>query len=100
MAKESLIRKKALQILEEKKWIYWYPKKVKFQETDIFGIADLICCQKNKIRLIQLTTLSNISYKRRKIIAFFKKNRVQLPIEIWAWNSSKKIFKKEKVKTK
>jgi hypothetical protein len=98
MAKESMIRKKAIELLAKNKWTHWFAPKVKFHETDIFGIADLICCRKNKIKFIQLTTLPNISFKRKKIINFFKKNKVKLPIEIWAWNSKKKKFKIEKIK--
>lgn len=98
--READIRKRALKILEGKKWICWFPKKVKFHETDIWGIADLICCQKKKIKLIQLTTLPNISTKRKKITNFLKKFRVELPIEILAWDKKHKKFRKEKINIK
>lgn len=100
MAKENLIREKALKILTEEKWICWYPKKVKFQKTDIFGIADLICCQGKKIKFIQLTTLPNISFRRKKITNFLKQFRAEFPVEIWAWDKKKGRFKKEKIHIK
>ena len=61
MAREALIRKKAIEILEKEKFVYWYPSKVKFQQNDIFGVFDLVCWQKRttKIKFLQLTSLSN-----------------------------------------
>lgn len=105
MAKESEIRKKAIEILTEKKWITWWPAKVKFKQNDIFGAFDIICCKKNagNIKLIQLTTVSNLSARRKKIQAFFKENRINptksvfgAEVEIWAWNEKNKIFKIER----
>jgi hypothetical protein len=93
---EAEIRKRALEILNKEKWVCWFPKKVRFHETDIWGIADLICCQKKKIKLIQLTTLSNVSRKRKKITSFLKKFKVELPIEIWAYSKKNKKFIIEK----
>ena len=100
MAKENLIRKRAIEILEKEKWSCWFAPKVKFHETDIFGIADLICCRKSKIKFIQLTTIPNVSYKRKKIINFLKKHKVALPIEIWVWSNKRKSFKIEKANLK
>jgi len=100
MAKESLIRKKAIEILRRDKWIVWYAPKVKFQQTDIFGIIDLMALKGRRQRNIQLTTFSNVSGRRKKIISFLKKYKVELPVEIWAWNSRKKEFKKERINIK
>ena len=97
MPKEVVIRKKAIKILERGKWIVWWPPKVKFRQNDIFGIIDLLAIKGRKQKNIQLTTLPNISTKRKKITNFLKKSKVSLPVEIWAWNSSKKIFKIEKI---
>ena len=93
---ESQIRKKAVQFLEGQGWICWAPPKVKFKQNDIFGIIDLLAIKKKKMKKIQLTTLSNISARRKKIANFFKKNKVEMTIEIWAWAEKKKQFKKEK----
>ena len=101
--KESLIRKKAIQILEKKKWIIWWPSKVKFKQSDIFGIFDMVCWEQitGHLKFIQLTTLSNLSTRRKKIQYFLKKNKINPKItynagvEIWAWNGNKKTFKIE-----
>ena len=97
MPTEQFIRKKAIKILNDNHWICWFAPKVKFRQTDVFGIIDLIALRGKKQKNIQLTTLSNISTRRKKIITFFKKNKVRLPIEIWAWSGKKKGFKKEKI---
>ena len=97
MAKESLIRKKAIEILRQEGWITWFGPKVRFQQTDIFGIIDLMALKGRRQKNIQLTTLPNVSARRKKIINFLKKNKVELLVEIWAWNSRKKEFKKERV---
>ncbi len=103
MAKESLIRKKAVGILEKEGFVYWYPAKVKFKQNDIFGVFDLVCWRKRttKIKFLQLTTLPNFSARKKKIENFLRKNRfpqkVSVDIEIWAWNQRKKEFKREAV---
>ena len=106
MAKESLIRKKAIEILEKEKWTVWWPAKVKFKQNDIFGAFDVICCKKGagNLKFIQLTTLPNLSARRKKIKYFLKKNRISGPrtvfkaeVEIWAWAGNRKEFKIEAV---
>lgn len=106
MAKENLIRKKAREILEKKKWVYWYPPKIKFKQNDIFGAFDIICCKKGagNLKFIQLTTASNLSTRRKKIWSFLKKNKINgkkiafgAEIEIWAWIKHNKTFKIERV---
>ena len=100
MPKEAQIRKKVVEILEKENWIVWYPSKVKYKQNDIFGIIDLLAIKGKKKKNIQITTISNISARRKKIINFIKKSKVELPVEIWAWNQKKKIFKKEKINIK
>jgi len=100
MAKENLIRKKAVEILRKDGWITWFGPKVRFKQTDVFGIIDLMALKGKRQKNIQLTTLPNVSARRKKIINFFKKNKVELPVEIWAWNSRKKEFKKERINIK
>lgn len=101
MAKESEIRKKAVQILEKQKWIIWWPSRAIFKQNDIFGIFDLICLKKRlgNLKFIQLTTLSNLSTRRKKIKNFLKKNQLSKKnlanIEVWGWNKRKKEFKIE-----
>ena len=97
MPKEAVIRKKAIQMLTKEKWVCWFPKKVKFHETDVFGIIDVLALKGKRQKNVQLTTLPNISAKRKKITNFLNKFKVELPVEIWGWNQKKKIFKKETV---
>lgn len=103
MPKETEIRKRALEILEKKGFVYWYPSKVKFQQNDIFGVFDLVCWRKRttNIKFLQLTTSSNISSRRKKIEGFMKENRlprkISVGIEIWGWNQKKKEFKVEEI---
>ena len=103
MAKESLIRKKAVGILEKEGYVYWYPAKVKFKQNDIFGVFDLVCWKKKttNIKFLQLTTLPNFSARRKKIRAFLDRNKfpqkVLVDIEVWGWNQAKKEFRRETV---
>jgi hypothetical protein len=95
MAKEIETRKKAIQQLKNQGWLTWYPPKVRYKQNDIFGIIDLLALKKRKIRYIQLTSLSNLARQRKKILNFFKKEKVKLPVEIWVWLEKKKEFKIE-----
>jgi len=100
MAKESETRKKAVQELRGSGWVVWYPCKVKFKQNDIFGIIDMLALKGRGRKNIQLTTLPNISAKRKKITNFLKTFKVELPVEIWAWNRKKRKFRKEKINIK
>jgi len=100
MPKEAVIRKKIIKILEDQGYICWYAPKVKFHETDVFGIVDLLALRGKRQKNIQLTTLPNVSAKRKKITTFLEKYKVEFPVEIWAWNQKKKVFKKETVDIK
>ena len=96
MPSESIIRKKAVEILNKGNWITWYPSRARYKQNDIFGIIDLLAAKKNKLKKIQLTTLPNVSAKRKKIANFLKKNKIEMTVEIWAWSKKKKKFKKER----
>ena len=100
MPKEAVIRKKAIKILTDESWICWYPPKVKYKQSDVFGIIDLMAIKGRRKKNIQLTTLSNISARRKKITNFLETSKVELPVEIWAWNQKKKEFRKEKINIK
>ena len=96
--KESLIRKKAIEVLEKDGYRVWYPPRVKWiKEGDIFGVFDLICCRKSSIKFIQLTSLSNIRAREKKILAFLKPNKIKLNSEVWGYNQKKRKFKIVKV---
>jgi hypothetical protein len=98
MSKEAVIRKKAIQILKDKGWIVWFAPKVKYQQTDVFGIIDLLAIKGKRMKKIQLTTLANVSTRRRKIQKFLKKFKIEMSVQIWGWDKKKKKFRKEKVK--
>jgi hypothetical protein len=100
MVKEAEIRKKAIEELQSDGWITWFAPKVKFKQTDVFGIIDLLALKGKNKKNIQLTTLSNVSTRRKKIANFLKKNKVQMTVEIWAWSKKKKQFKKERLNGK
>ena len=92
--KEITIRKKAIEFLGEGGWIVWYPPKVKWRkDNDIFGCFDLICCQRAIIKFIQLTTLSNVRAREKKIKNFLKENKLKLNAEVWGYDKKKKEFK-------
>ena len=101
MAKESEIRKRAVQILEKQKWLAWWPSRAIFKQNDIFGIFDLICLKKKvgDLKFIQLTTLSNLSTRRKKIKNFLKRYQLtgqnSVDIEVWGWDKHRKEFKIE-----
>jgi hypothetical protein len=84
--------------LKDKGWIVWFAPKVKYQQTDVFGIIDLLAIKGKRMKKIQLTTLANISTRRRKIQKFLKKFKIEMSVQIWGWDKKKKKFRKEKVK--
>ena len=100
MPKEYIIRKKAIQILEGMGWVCWYAPKVRWKQTDVFGIIDVLALRGKEKKNIQLTTLPNVSAKRKKIFNFCTTFKVEIPVEIWAWCDKKKCFKKERVNYK
>jgi len=63
--KEAEIRKRAIKILTDTNWIYWYPPKVKYKQTDVFGIIDVLALKGKREKNIQLTTLSNFGKKKK-----------------------------------
>ena len=95
MPKEAVIRKKVIEILKKEGWVCWCPKKVKFHETDVFGIVDLLALRGKQRKNVQLTTLPNVSAKRKKITNFLEKYNVEFPVEIWGWDGKKRKFRKE-----
>jgi len=100
MPTEQFIRKKAVELLRKEGWITWYPSRAKYKQNDIFGIIDLLAVKKKKMKKIQLTTLPNVSAKRKKITNFLKTFKVELPVEIWSWDKGKRKFRKEKINIK
>jgi len=100
MAQERYTRKKVIKALEDDGWVCWAPPKVRFQQSDVFGIIDVLALRRNQRKNVQLTTLSNVAARRKKITAFLTNYQVEMPVEIWAWHPKKKEFRKEKVNIK
>jgi len=100
MAKENYTRRKLIKSLEDEGWICWAPPKVKFRQSDVFGIIDVLALRGSQKKNIQLTTLPNVAARRKKITNFLTSNQVALPVEIWAWHPRKKHFRKEKINIK
>ena len=100
MPKEAVTRKKVIQELQGKGWVTWYAPKVKYQQTDVFGIIDVLAVKGRQRKNIQLTTLPNVAAKRKKIINFLTKCQVEMPVEIWSWDFKRRQFRKEKINIK
>lgn len=92
---ESAIKKEAIKVLNDKFHKYWFPPKVKFYPNDIFGVFDFVSISPaSEIYFVQLTTLSHVSHRRRKILEFFGANHVRVPNSyIWAWDKSVGFFR-------
>ena len=84
--KESLIRKKAIQILEKKKWIIWWPSKVKFKQSDIFGIFDIVSCYQGIYYFHQVSTLDHKANKVKAIVD------AKMSGWVWARVSNGRVF--------
>lgn len=90
--KEITIRRKAIEILTEKGFVSWYPPRVRWRkEGDIFGVFDLLTVNKKsgQILFIQLTTLSNVRAREKKI----KAKGLPIYSEVWGYDKKNKIFK-------
>ena len=107
--KEAVIRKKALEELHSDGWITWYPYKMRYKkEQDIFGVFDIIAIHPDGIiLLLQITSYSNVSARKKKIQNFLDENQLDLAkfhprysegeiyVEVWGWNTKKKAFRKD-----
>ncbi len=94
--KETAIRKKAIDQLKD--WQCWYPPKVRWRkEGDIFGVIDLVAVKKKKHKWIQLTTLTNIRAREKKVLKWKEETGAKIPVEVWGWDKKYKRFKILKV---
>lgn len=96
--KEATLKKKAKIILGEMGYQFWFPAKVMYSQTDIFGIWDLIAWKESNFLLIQLTTMPNRSARVKKIMKYMRENHLSLPSpyvkgEVWAWNDKIRSFR-------
>jgi translation elongation factor P/translation initiation factor 5A len=96
--KEKTLRKKALEKLEKEGYVYWYAPKVQFHSTDILTIADILAIKGKYLKFIQITTIENLAARRKKIKDFLEKFKIEIPVEIWAWDKKQRDFRIEEVK--
>ena len=91
--KEAQIRKKFKEAYPKDE--IWFAPKVKWKaESDIFGVFDAVMWSTTGIiSFWQLTTLSNISARRKKIKARINNKKFGCSVFVAGWNKKKKIFK-------
>ena len=81
--KEITIKKAVYKQLEKEGYYGWSAPKVRYIETDIFGIFDGLFIKDSHIRYIQWTTVSNMSARKNKILKFFEEHKCWIPCEIY-----------------
>lgn len=96
--KEAVIRKKVITELEKEGFACWFPKKVKFQETDVFGVFDVLAIKGREVRWVQLTTIVNIRTREKKVLSFLERTKSLIVGEVWGYDKKKRLFKIIKVK--
>lgn len=98
--KERDIRNKAVELFKNSGHITWFAPKIKWHSTDIFGIFDLVVVSRNthETWFVQLTDITNLAHRRKKIIDYFVEHNVVIPNSfIFAWDHKKNDFKKVRV---
>jgi hypothetical protein len=86
---EAVIKKAVYKQLKDEGFIGWSAPKVKFQETDIFGIFDGMFIKDSDLRFIQWTTDANMKAREKKILKFFEENNCFIPCEVWGMKKDK-----------
>ena len=92
---EGQIKTKAKEKILKQGGIVWFVSPVKYKaEIDIFGAFDgIIIYPPGNIVFIQLTTISNIRAREKKINQFLRRTRTSLYSEIWAYDKKLKDFR-------
>lgn len=84
--------------MEKEGYFYWFPKNT-WGQRDVFGVYDFIAVKRNTTMFVQVTTLSNVSHRYKKINAFFNDWDVDVANSfIWAWDKKADKFKIIRVK--
>lgn len=82
-------------------WAIWHLQKVRYFQSDIFGVFDFIAINKitHLIMLVQLTTLSNASKRRNKIYDWLRENNLNSFQNVWLWlfDPHKNVWRKENI---
>ena len=102
MTEAKLVRKLVIELKRQHlpmRFIWWKSPSYKRMSWDIFNIYDiLVVFSHGSVHLIQVTTLTNLSHRRRKIQKFFRDNNFIIPNSfIYAWDQKKEEFKIEEV---
>jgi hypothetical protein len=92
---EATNRAEAIRLLKADGFVVWYPPKPRFayQDCDIFGVYDLLAVKGPVEWHIQITTVSNLSARKKKIQRFLHDHDVEVLSQVWAWNADKREFK-------
>lgn len=91
--KERDLKKRVDEILKISGYVVWWPPKVRFLQNDIFGVFDCVAAKDDAVLFIQITTLTNVSHRRKKINDFLYHSKVSLSAQIWAWDDKKAGFR-------
>ena len=59
---------------------------------------DVLAIKGRKVRWVQLTTITNIKAREKKVLDFLRKTKSLIVGEIWGYDKKKRIFKIIKVK--
>ena len=99
--KENEIRKLLRASLPDNSCV-WFPARVMYNQNDIFGCYDCLVympakypSEKAKIYFIQITTLTNISHRVKKIQLVFANLKKPIPDNsfVYGWDKEKYKFK-------
>lgn len=95
---EKEIKDKAKTKLQALGFVSWWPPHVRFYERDIFGTFDFIAAKGSKIILVQITSVSNLSARRKKILAFLDLHKLDFrEAWVWAYRESSDTFEPHKI---
>jgi hypothetical protein len=97
--KENEIYKKFVEKFIDKDKVFWKAPCYQKLSWDIFGIFDIIVIDKysHEILFAQLTTLTNLSHRRKKIQDFFTQQEFVIPNSyIFAYDPETGSWKIEK----
>lgn len=95
----SVKEKEIKQKLKDKLGKYgvlWFPAHVRYYNNDILGAFDCVYFAGNEVYFIQITTLTNLSHRRRKINFIFD-NKPPRNSQIYAWDDTNQCFKIENI---
>lgn len=91
--KESTIKTALKKKLEQEGWVLWFVhkkatkvgKRTLWLLCDIHSIYDCIGLRGDEIKLIQFTSVGNMSARRKKILAYNKEHNLTTPAELWGY---------------